>query len=1103
MELFQAKDHYILQSGERALWCSRRDGSLQLRAATDLLLAWNPICLGLVEGVIGKVQLHTDLPWWLLLIRQKALIGKLPGDHEVCKITKIAVIPLSETEPQDLELELCKKHHFGINKPEKITQSPDDTKFLLKTLTQIKSNVSAPNKKKIKESKEKERLEKRLLEELFKMFMDSDSFYYSLTYDLTNSVQRQSACEKINLPLWRKVDDRFFWNKHMIEDLISIDNAEVDFWIIPIIQGFVQIEELVVNYSESSDDDKSSPETPPQESTCVDDIHPTFLVALISRRSRHRAGMRYKRRGVDKNGNVANYVETEQLIHVHNHTLSFIQTRGSVPVFWSQVGYRYNPRPRLDKSENETVSCFRAHFEEQLKNYKKQVIINLVDQTGREKIIGDAYLKQVLLYNNANLTYVSFDFHEHCRGMKFENVQTLTDAIHDIILDMKWCWVDQAGVICKQEGIFRVNCMDCLDRTNVVQAAIARVVMEQQLKKLGVMPPEQPLPVKCNRIYQIIWANNGDAISRQYAGTAALKGDFTRTGERKLAGVMKDGVNSANRYYLNRFRDAYRQAVIDLMQGIPVTEDLYSIFTKEKEHEALHKENLRSHQELISQLLQSYMKLLLPDDEKFHGGWALIDCDPSYDDEIDKVNQYQRLSLEALEKIEIGPEPTLFGKPKFSCMRLHYKYKEMSGYFHTLRAVVRNPEEDGKDTLQCIAEMLRITKQAMGLDVPIIEKKLERKSSKPHEDIIGIRSQNRGSLAQGKNYLLSKFSSLNQKVKQTKSNVNISNLRKLGSFTKPEVKVNFLKPNLKVNLWKSDSSLETLENPVVDAKVHTESDTEVSDNDSFHSDDFLSNSKSDEDNQLTDSLENIGQADYVLPSCGIIASAPRLGSRSQSISSTDMNISIHVPSEIHVSQASQSDCEDTPMASADDAEMEFAKPIDVYCQRFVHDAQNKMSDDLEAEAGSQEPHHVRNPSSNNTCKKAETKAEAIRDIPSRPSKLDVQSSEANPQLLAVGGTDFTKSHKSPGSVSGNLETGLHMTPSPADSSSSRAVSPFAKIRSSMVQVANITQAGLTQGINFAVAKVQKSPAEPEAINEMKQKELKEMFTQCQTRIIQI
>uniref|UniRef100_A0A2K6KLL9 Inositol polyphosphate-5-phosphatase F n=1 Tax=Rhinopithecus bieti TaxID=61621 RepID=A0A2K6KLL9_RHIBE len=87
-----------------------------------------------------------------------------------------------------------------------------------------------------------------------------------------------------------------------------------------------------------------------------------------------------------------------------------------------------------------------------------------------------------------------------------------------------------------------------------------------------------------------------------------------------------------------------------------------------------------------------------------------------YDDEVDKVNQYQRLSLEDLEKIEIV---------NFIHIHLGFRYKEASGYFHTLRAVMRNPEEDGKDTLQCIAEMLQITKQAMGSDVPIIEKKLE------------------------------------------------------------------------------------------------------------------------------------------------------------------------------------------------------------------------------------------------------------------------------------------------------------------------------------------------------------------------------------------
>ncbi len=54
--------------------------------------------------------------------------------------------------------------------------------------------------------------------------------------------------------------------------------------------------------------------------------------------------------------------------------------------------------------------------------------------------------------------------------------------MHPVMNESSSFRVDQAGVICKQEGIFRVNCMDCLDRTNVVQAAIARVVMEQQVR---------------------------------------------------------------------------------------------------------------------------------------------------------------------------------------------------------------------------------------------------------------------------------------------------------------------------------------------------------------------------------------------------------------------------------------------------------------------------------------------------------------------------------------------------------------------------------------------------------------------------------------------
>ena len=60
---------------------------------------------------------------------------------------------------------------------------------------------------------------------------------------------------------------------------------------------------------------------------------------LISRRSCRRGGTRYNARGIDDEGQVANFVETEQLTYINRQrVLSFVQIRGSVPVFWEQTG---------------------------------------------------------------------------------------------------------------------------------------------------------------------------------------------------------------------------------------------------------------------------------------------------------------------------------------------------------------------------------------------------------------------------------------------------------------------------------------------------------------------------------------------------------------------------------------------------------------------------------------------------------------------------------------------------------------------------------------------------------------------------------------------
>lgn len=47
----------------------------------------------------------------------------------------------------------------------------------------------------------------------------------------------------------------------------------------------------------------------------------------------------------------------------------------------------------------------------------------------------------------------------------------------------------------KQNGIFRTNCIDCIDRTNIIQALLARTVLASVLRT----EPNQPI-VKENPI---------------------------------------------------------------------------------------------------------------------------------------------------------------------------------------------------------------------------------------------------------------------------------------------------------------------------------------------------------------------------------------------------------------------------------------------------------------------------------------------------------------------------------------------------------------------------------------------------------------------------
>lgn len=170
----------------------------------------------------------------------------------------------------------------------------------------------------------------------------------------------------IHVPLWRRADHRFFWNEWLCKDFIDLG---LHGYIIPVMQGWVQSASFTV------------PIPPNPLEPTVDLGSVPVDINVISRRSRDRAGLRYQRRGIDDQGHVANFVETEMIVRAKVSLpllqtvttadrqvegkvslFSFVQIRGSIPLKWSQSPYSMKPPPVLDQPVDKTYSIADLHF---------------------------------------------------------------------------------------------------------------------------------------------------------------------------------------------------------------------------------------------------------------------------------------------------------------------------------------------------------------------------------------------------------------------------------------------------------------------------------------------------------------------------------------------------------------------------------------------------------------------------------------------------------------------------------------------------------------------------------------------------------------------
>lgn len=200
--------------------------------------------------------------------------------------------------------------------------------------------------------------------------------------------------------------------------------------------------------------------------------HRQFKAAILSRLSCERAGTRFNVRGANDEGHVANFVETEQLIYGDQGDLSsFLQTRGSVPLFWEQPGVQVgNHKVRFSRGPETSAPTLERHLRLMQQRYHDTAIVNLLglNMVGAKE--GEAQLSQLYQADQKrafeSMPHIMFDYHQECKGGNFQNLAKLKQSIQFILERQSYFLVKNQQTLSQQKGVIRTNCLDCLDRTN-------------------------------------------------------------------------------------------------------------------------------------------------------------------------------------------------------------------------------------------------------------------------------------------------------------------------------------------------------------------------------------------------------------------------------------------------------------------------------------------------------------------------------------------------------------------------------------------------------------------------------------------------------------
>ncbi|KIW00504.1 uncharacterized protein PV09_08024 [Verruconis gallopava] len=399
-------------------------------------------------------------------------------------------------------------------------------------------------------------------------------FYFSYSYNITRTLQWNIINERNAINEGRRrgrtnYNDMFVWNHYLLQPATKVLRNVYD-WCVPIIHGYI-------------------------EQASLDVFGRRVYMSVIARRSRFFAGARFLKRGSNDVGFVANDVETEQIVSTKlttsfhapgpglytspNYT-SYVQHRGSIPLYWSQDNTGVTPKPDIDINLIDPFYTPAAlHFNNLFERYGSPIfVLNLIKQrerTPRESKLGVEFQRAVDFLNQSlpsehKIRYKAFDMSRAAKTRGQDVIGTL-ESIAETILQTTGFFHNgppDSEYTSVQNGVARTNCIDCLDRTNAAQFVIGKRALGRQLQALGIIKGNTvEYDTDAVNIFTHMFHAHGDTIAIQYGGSHLVNTMSTYRKINEWKSQSRDMVESFKRYYHNSFLDSQRQEAYNLFLG--------------------------------------------------------------------------------------------------------------------------------------------------------------------------------------------------------------------------------------------------------------------------------------------------------------------------------------------------------------------------------------------------------------------------------------------------------------------------------------------------------------------------------------------------------